>query len=137
MCSGFRSSCYWTDWNWANSENIRIGLVFAVLAQWKFLYYIDGFDHIQANKSKLINNVVYSEALFSQYCLLDTFPQMSSPYISQLKARHWVDTSAGELYDIFIRQVVSASVLTCFIIFTFYWILPFPKYCIYLRIVFI
>jgi hypothetical protein len=33
MSSGFRSSCYWTDWNWANTENIRIGLVFAVLAQ--------------------------------------------------------------------------------------------------------
>jgi hypothetical protein len=28
-----RTSCYWTDWNWANTENIRIGLVFAVLAQ--------------------------------------------------------------------------------------------------------
>jgi hypothetical protein len=28
---GFRSSCYWTDWNRANTENIRIGLVFAVL----------------------------------------------------------------------------------------------------------
>jgi predicted lipoprotein len=39
------------DWNWANAENIRIGLVFAVLAQWKFLYYIDRFDHIKANKS--------------------------------------------------------------------------------------
>jgi energy-coupling factor transporter transmembrane protein EcfT len=45
MSSGFRSSCYWTDWNWANTENIRIGLVFAVLAQWKFLYCIDRFDH--------------------------------------------------------------------------------------------
>ena len=33
MSGGFRSSCYWTDWNWANTENIRIGLVFAVLAQ--------------------------------------------------------------------------------------------------------
>jgi hypothetical protein len=33
MSSGFRSSCYWTDWNWDNTENIRIGLVFAVLAQ--------------------------------------------------------------------------------------------------------
>jgi hypothetical protein len=33
ISSGFRSSCYWTDWNWANTENIRIGLVFAVLAQ--------------------------------------------------------------------------------------------------------
>jgi hypothetical protein len=33
--SGFRSSCYWTDWNRANTENIRIGLVFAVLAQMK------------------------------------------------------------------------------------------------------
>ena len=46
----FRSSCYWTDWNRANTENIRIGLVFAVLAQWKFLYCIDRFDHIKANK---------------------------------------------------------------------------------------
>ena len=55
MSSGFRSSCYWTDWNWANTENIRIGLVFAVLALWKFLYCIDRFDHIKANKSKLIN----------------------------------------------------------------------------------
>ena len=27
MSSGFRSSCYWTDWNWANTENIRIGLI--------------------------------------------------------------------------------------------------------------
>jgi hypothetical protein len=26
MSSGFRSSCYWTDWNWANTENIRIDL---------------------------------------------------------------------------------------------------------------
>ena len=55
MSSGFRSSCYWTDWNWANTENIRIGLVFAGLAQLKFLYCIDRFDHIKANKSKLIN----------------------------------------------------------------------------------
>jgi hypothetical protein len=31
--SGFPSSCYWTDWNRVNTENIRIGLVFAVLAQ--------------------------------------------------------------------------------------------------------
>jgi phosphoribosyl 1,2-cyclic phosphodiesterase len=31
--SGFRSNCYWTDWNRANTENIRIGLVLAVLAQ--------------------------------------------------------------------------------------------------------
>jgi hypothetical protein len=58
MSSGFRSSCYWTDWNWANTENIHIGLVFAVLAQCKFLYCIDRFDHIKANKSKLINNMV-------------------------------------------------------------------------------
>jgi hypothetical protein len=29
----YSRSCYWTDWNWANTENIRIGLVFAVLAQ--------------------------------------------------------------------------------------------------------
>ena len=56
MSSGFRSSCYWTDWNWVNTENIRIGLVFAVLAQCKFLYCIDRFDDIKANKSKLINN---------------------------------------------------------------------------------
>jgi hypothetical protein len=53
MSSGFRFSCYWTDWNWANTENIRIGLVFAVLAQWKFLYYIDRFDHIKSNKETL------------------------------------------------------------------------------------
>ena len=46
---------YLTDWNRANTENIRIGLVFAVLAQCKFLYCIDRFDHIKANKSKLIN----------------------------------------------------------------------------------
>ena len=59
MSSGFRSSCYWTDWNWANTENIHIGLVFAVLAQCKFLYCIDRFDHIKANKSKLINNTFY------------------------------------------------------------------------------
>ena len=38
-------------------KNIRIGLVFGVLAQCKFLYCIDRFDHIKANKSKLINNV--------------------------------------------------------------------------------
>ena len=30
---GIRSSCYWTDWNRVNTENIRIELVFAVLAQ--------------------------------------------------------------------------------------------------------
>ena len=34
-------------------------LVFAVLAQWKFLYYIDRFDHIKVNKSKLIDNEHY------------------------------------------------------------------------------
>ena len=45
MSSGFRSRCYWTDWNWANTENIHIELVFAVLAQCKFLYCIDRFDH--------------------------------------------------------------------------------------------
>jgi hypothetical protein len=33
MSSGFRSNCYRTGWNWANTENIRIGLGFAVLAQ--------------------------------------------------------------------------------------------------------
>jgi hypothetical protein len=55
MSCGLRSSCYWTDWNRANTENIRIGLVFAVLAQWKFWYCIDRFDHIKSNKSKLIN----------------------------------------------------------------------------------
>jgi hypothetical protein len=38
------------------TENIYIGLVFAILAQWKFLYCMDRFDHIKANKSKLINN---------------------------------------------------------------------------------
>ena len=63
MSSGFRSSCYWTDWNWANTKNIRIGLVFAVLAQWKFLYCIDRFDHIKANKSKLINKSEYCYAI--------------------------------------------------------------------------
>ena len=63
MSSGFRSSCYWTDWNRANTENIRIGLVFAVLAQWKFLYCIDRFDHIKANKSNLINKHVYTVKL--------------------------------------------------------------------------
>jgi hypothetical protein len=30
MSRGFRSSCYWTDWNWANTENSHIGLVFAL-----------------------------------------------------------------------------------------------------------
>jgi hypothetical protein len=44
VSSGIRPSCYWTDWNRANTENIRIELVFAVLAQWKFLYCIDRFD---------------------------------------------------------------------------------------------
>jgi hypothetical protein len=48
MTNGFRSSCYWTDRNQANTEHIRIGLVFPVLAQWKFLYCIDRFDHIKA-----------------------------------------------------------------------------------------
>jgi hypothetical protein len=62
MSSEFRSSCYWTDWNWANTENILIGLVFAILAQCKFLYCIDRFDHIKANKSKLINNRCYHVA---------------------------------------------------------------------------
>jgi hypothetical protein len=56
--SGFRSSCYWTNWNRANTENIRIGLVFVVLAQWKFVYGIDRFDNIKANKSRLINNML-------------------------------------------------------------------------------
>jgi hypothetical protein len=63
MSSGFRSSCYWTDWNWANTENIRIGLIFAILAQWTFLYCIDRFDHIKANKSKLINNHNYKKCI--------------------------------------------------------------------------
>ena len=36
-------------------ENIRIGLVFAALAQWKILFCIDRFD-IKTNKFKLINN---------------------------------------------------------------------------------
>ena len=71
MSSEFRSSCYWTDWNWANTENIRIGLVFAVLAQWKFLYCIDRFDHIKANKSKLINNIELSHILlqYVRFCM--------------------------------------------------------------------
>ena len=43
-----------------NTENIRIGLFFAVLTQWKFLYCIDRFDHIKATKSRLINNHQYS-----------------------------------------------------------------------------
>jgi hypothetical protein len=66
MSSGFRSSCYWTDWNWVNTENNRIGLVFAVFAQWKFLYYIDRFDHIKINKSKLINKVCYIYLLLKE-----------------------------------------------------------------------
>jgi hypothetical protein len=36
--SGFRSSCYWTNRNRANTETIRIWLFFVVLAQWKFIY---------------------------------------------------------------------------------------------------
>jgi hypothetical protein len=48
LIRGFRSSCYWTDWNRAYTVNIRIGLVFIVLTQWKFLYCIDRFDHIKA-----------------------------------------------------------------------------------------
>jgi hypothetical protein len=64
MSSGFRSSCYWTDWNRVNTENIRIGLVFVVLAQRNFLYCIDRFDHIKANKSKLINNIVLLRDVF-------------------------------------------------------------------------
>jgi hypothetical protein len=50
----------------ADSDLVVIGLTgigpiwkISVLAQWKFLYYIDRFDHIKANKSKLINNVCY------------------------------------------------------------------------------
>jgi hypothetical protein len=66
--SGFRSSYYWTDWNWANTENIRIGLVFAVLAQCKFLYCIDRFDHIKVNKSKLINNIASLLCLTMDLC---------------------------------------------------------------------
>ena len=62
--SGFRSSCYWTDRNRANTENIRIGLVFVVLAQWKFVYCIDRFDDIKANKSWLINNIVLLRDVF-------------------------------------------------------------------------
>jgi hypothetical protein len=69
MSSGFWSSCYWTGWNWANTENIRIGLVFPVLAQWKFLYCIDRFDHIKANKSKLINNLFYNLLQFLTFVL--------------------------------------------------------------------
>ena len=61
--SGFRSSCYWMDWNRATTENIRIGLVFVVLAHWKFLYCIDKFDNIKANISRFINNKFYSTIL--------------------------------------------------------------------------
>ena len=58
--SGFRSNCYWTDRNRANTENICIGLVFVVLAQWKLLYCIDRFKNIKANKSRLINKYIYT-----------------------------------------------------------------------------
>ena len=68
--SGFRSSCYWTDRNRANAENIRIGLVFVVLAQWKFLYYIDRFDNIKANKSRLINNILYFLWLYDEFFII-------------------------------------------------------------------
>ena len=34
-------------------------VMFFILAQWKFLYCIDRFDHIKANKSKLINKRFY------------------------------------------------------------------------------
>ena len=60
--SGFRYSCYWTDRNWANKENIQIQ-VFAILPQWKFLYCMDRFDHIKANKSKLIKKMFYQRTL--------------------------------------------------------------------------
>jgi len=50
--------------NQSNTDNFRIGLVFAVLAQWKFLYCIDRFDHIKANKSKLINKIQYTYFYF-------------------------------------------------------------------------
>jgi hypothetical protein len=36
------------------------------LAQWKFLYCIDRFDHIKANKLKLINNFEY---YYSEFCI--------------------------------------------------------------------
>jgi len=48
-------------------KKIRIGLVFAILAQWKFLYCIDTFDHIKANKSKFINNISYYKMYVSDF----------------------------------------------------------------------
>ena len=40
-------------------RNISYWTVFVVLTQWKFLYCIDRFDNIKANKSRLINNSLY------------------------------------------------------------------------------
>jgi hypothetical protein len=79
--SGFRSSCYWTDWNRANTENIRIELVFAVLPQWKFLYCIDRFDHIKANKSKLINNNLLIQWIIYHSKLIIFFSNESHKHI--------------------------------------------------------
>jgi hypothetical protein len=64
--SYWTSGCYWTDRNRANTENIRIGLVFVVLAQWKFLYCIGRFDNIKANKSRLIN-YLYIDCIYEYY----------------------------------------------------------------------
>jgi hypothetical protein len=40
MSSGFRSSCYWTDWHWANTENI-LAAIFKILERaqlWVMIY---------------------------------------------------------------------------------------------------
>jgi hypothetical protein len=92
MSSRFRSSCYWTDWNWANTENIHIGLVFAVLAQCKFLYCIGRSDHIKANKSKLINNdsyiIVTCRYLFGK-CFCSDLQLISSSFNDLIAYLQW------------------------------------------------
>jgi hypothetical protein len=67
-----------TTSNWANTENVRIGLVFPVLAQWKFLYCIDRFDHIKANKTKLINKCKY----FMVLVIKSTYVKWSNIFIN-------------------------------------------------------
>ena len=100
MSSGLRSSCYRTDWNWANTENIRIGLVFAVLAQWKFLYCIDRFDHIKANKSKLINKSCYKRTFTCiVWYIRQTFTSSLQDEICYLVTHHqWTSVSIPRGY---------------------------------------
>jgi hypothetical protein len=60
------------------------------LAQWKFSYYIDRFDHIKANKSKLINKKFNGSRIFDWvYWACHCKSRKPMPFLDSLRVLSW------------------------------------------------